>query len=370
MAHVMFAGVTHRPAIDLAKKLVELSPESLKRVFFSDNGSTSIEAALKISLQYWKQTGKKKKNRFVFLKGGYHGETLGALSNCGIDLFRNKFEDVLAENIEVEGPDCFNCPYGLKRESCDAECFEKMEAALNSQSDRVAGVLAEPLVQGAAGMKMYPPIYLKKLQTLCKEKNVHLILDEIAVGFGRTGSIFVCKGHGLEPDFLCLSKGITSGYLPLSATLTSDKIFSAFNGKFEDMRWFVHSHSYTANPLACAVANESLDMLSEDGFFEKLDEKINALSSMSEILKDLPHCGEYRQTGLIGAVELIRPDGSDFKLEERIGRRIYLDGLKNGIFIRPLGNVIYFMPPLSITEDEIKFMVETARNSILNVLNK
>ncbi len=370
MAHVMFAGVTHRPAIELAKKLVERTPENLSRVFFSDNGSTSIEVALKMSLQYWKQSSRGKKNHFVYLKGAYHGETLGALSACGIGLFRDKFEDVLAENIEVEGPDCSNCPYGLKRESCDAECFEAMEKVLSKQNSVIAGVLVEPLVQGAAGMKMYPPVYLQKLQNACKSEEVHLIFDEIAVGFGRTGSLFVCKAHGLQPDFLCLSKGITSGYLPLSVTVTSDEIFSAFYGKFEDLDWFVHSHSYTANPLACAVANETMNLFEEPQFFEKLDEKISALQQGSSILRELPYCGEYRQTGLIGAMELVKKDGAKFEFEERVGYQIYLEGLKQGIFMRPLGNVIYFMPPLSITMAEIEFMIETARNSILCALNK
>jgi adenosylmethionine---8-amino-7-oxononanoate aminotransferase len=370
MAHVMFAGVTHRPAIELARKLIERTPENLQRVFFSDNGSTSIEVALKMSLQFWKQTGKEKKNRFVYLKGGYHGETLGALSVCGIDLFRNKFEDVLADNIEVEGPDCFHCPFGLNRESCQAECFESMEKVLTDQNSTIAGVLVEPLVQGAAGMKMYPPIYLKKLEDACKSVDVHIIFDEIAVGFGRTGSLFVCESNGLQPDFLCLSKGITSGYLPLSVTLTSEKIYSAFYGKFENLDWFVHSHSYTANPLACAIANETMNIFAEPNFFSELNDKITTLNVSCAVFKNMAYCGEYRQTGLIGAVELQKKDGSAFAFEERIGYQIYLEGLKRGVFMRPLGSVIYFMPPLSILATEIEFLVEVARKSILTVMEK
>ena len=260
MAHVMFAGITHQPAIDLAETLVDLSPAGLEKVFFSDNGSTSVEVALKMSLQYWQEKGQPQKVRFAYLKGGYHGETLGALSVCGLEIFRTKFEKVLPEQLPVQGPDCFRCPYGLQRETCNAECFEPMEKALSENSDTVAGVIVEPLVQGAAGMMMYPPVYLKKLQSTCESLGIHMIFDEIAVAFGRTGSLFVCGQHDLKPDFLCLSKGITSGYLPLSATLTTDEIYSAFYGEHEDLKMFIHSHSYSANPLACAVANETLSM--------------------------------------------------------------------------------------------------------------
>ena len=210
VAHVMFAGVTHKPAIDLAARLVEVTPANLQKVFFSDNGSTAIEVALKMSLQYWLQTGQGARTLFVYVKGGYHGETLGALSVCGLDLFRDKFEPVLARHLEAAGPDCYRCPYGLKPESCDAECFEPMQRTLAENHKTIAGVVIEPLVQGAAGMKMYPPVYLKKLQAACDAYGVHSIFDEIAVGFGRTGGLFVCGDLNLKPTFLCLSKGITS----------------------------------------------------------------------------------------------------------------------------------------------------------------
>ena len=228
MAHVLFAGVTHAPAIDLAESLVELTPQNLTKVFFSDNGSTAVEIALKMSLQYWLQTGESQRTQFIYLAGSYHGETLGALSVCGINLFREKFENVLMKNLEVQGPDCYRCPFGLKPESCKAECFDPLERALEKNRETIAGVIIEPLVQGAAGMKMYPPVYLQKLQGACDDFKSHTIYDEVAVGFGRTGSLFVCNDYALKPTFLCLSKGITSGYLPLAATLTSDQIYQAF----------------------------------------------------------------------------------------------------------------------------------------------
>ncbi len=368
MAHVMFAGITHQPAIDLASSLVKLSPENLSKVFFSDNGSTSVEIALKMSLQYWQQSGKGNKTRFIFLRGGYHGETLGALSVCGLDIFKNNFEKVLANNLEVEGPDCFRCPFGLNRNSCNAECFEPMEKAL--QETDIAGVIVEPLVQGAAGMKIYPPSYLKKLQAACDSHSIHLIFDEIAVAFGRTGSLFVSEEY--KPTFLCLSKGITSGYLPLAATMTTDEIYSAFYDDYSRGKLFIHSHSYSANPLACSVANETLAILSENDFMDNLLPKIEKMKQLGQQISDSSKwCGEFRQKGMIAALELVKDQASKepFPSENRIGYKIYLEGLKRGVFLRPLGDVIYFIPPLVITEDEITKMMNTAEECIAAVLD-
>lgn len=368
MAHVMFAGITHQPAVDLASSLVRLSPENLSKVFFSDNGSTSVEVALKMSLQYWQQTGKENKTRFIYLRGGYHGETLGALSVCGLDIFRNNFEKVLTNNLEVEGPDCFRCPYGLNRNSCNAECFEPMGKALEEKD--IAGVIVEPLVQGAAGMKIYPPSYLKKLQSACDSHSVHLIFDEIAVAFGRTGSLFVSEEY--KPTFLCLSKGITSGYLPLAATMTTDEIYSAFYDDYSRGKLFIHSHSYSANPLACSVANETLAILSENDFMEKLVPKIAKMKQLGQQISDgSKWCGEFRQQGMIAALELVKNQANKepFPSESRVGYKIYLEGLKRGVFLRPLGDVIYFIPPLVITEDEITTMMNIAEECIAAVLD-
>ena len=370
MAHVMFAGITHQPAIDLASSLIKASAENLSKVFFSDNGSTSIEVALKMSLQYWQQTGKENKTRFIYLKGGYHGETLGALSVCGLDIFRNKFEKVLLDNLEVEGPDCFRCPYGLNRDSCSAECFEPMEKALDKKN--IAGVIVEPLVQGAAGMKIYPPVYLKKLQSACDSHSVHLIFDEIAVAFGRTGSLFVSGQHDIRPTFLCLSKGITSGYLPLAVTLTTEEIYSAFYDDYNNWKMFIHSHSYSANPLACSVANETLAIVCQNDFMAMLTPKIKLMKELGQqIAKDSKWCGEFRQQGMIAALELVKNnDGKQpFPIENRVGYKVYLEALKRGVFLRPLGDVIYFIPPLVINEDEITTMMNTARECMAVVLD-
>ena len=370
MAHVMFAGITHQPAIDLASSLIKASAENLSKVFFSDNGSTSVEVALKMSLQYWQQTGNENKTRFIYLKGGYHGETLGALSVCGLDIFRDKFEKVLLDNLEVEGPDCFRCPYGLNRDTCSAECFEPMEKALDQKN--IAGVIVEPLVQGAAGMKIYPPVYLKKLQSACDLHSVHLIFDEIAVAFGRTGSLFVSGQHDIRPTFLCLSKGITSGYLPLAVTLTTEEIYSAFYDDYNNWKMFIHSHSYSANPLACSVANETLAIVCQNDFMAMLIPKIRLMKELGQqIAKDSKWCGEFRQQGMIAALELVENNDSKqpFPMENRVGYKIYLEALKRGVFLRPLGDVIYFIPPLVISEDEITTMMNTARECMAVVLD-
>ena len=370
MAHVMFAGITHQPAIDLASSLIKASAENLSKVFFSDNGSTSVEVALKMSLQYWQQTGNENKTRFIYLKGGYHGETLGALSVCGLDIFRDKFEKVLLDNLEVEGPDCFRCPYGLNRDTCSAECFEPMEKALDQKN--IAGVIVEPLVQGAAGMKIYPPVYLKKLQSACDSHSVHLIFDEIAVAFGRTGSLFVSGQHDIRPTFLCLSKGITSGYLPLAVTLTTEEIYSAFYDDYNNWKMFIHSHSYSANPLACSVANETLAIACQNDFMAMLTPKIRLMKELGQqIAKDSKWCGEFRQQGMIAALELVENNDSKqpLPIENRVGYKVYLEALKRGVFLRPLGDVIYFIPPLVISEDEITTMMNTARECMAVVLD-
>ena len=347
----------HAPAINLAESLVKLTPPNLTKVFFSDNGSTSVEIALKMSLQYWQQSGEKQRTKFIYLSGGYHGETLGALSVCGINLFREKFKMAcLCKILKCKVQIAIDAHMTSSLDSCQAECFEHLEKTLDENRGTVAGVIVEPLVQGAAGMKMYSPVYLKKLQEACEDSQTHTIYDEVAVGFGRTGSLFVCDSHGLKPTFLCLSKGITSGYLPLAATLTSDLIYQTFYGEHASMKLFVHSHSYSANPLACACANETLSLLTKNNFLENLKPKIKFIGETGSLLNEYKWCGEFRQKGMIAAIELVRDKLSKdtFPLKDRVGHKIYLEGLKRGVFMRPLGDVIYFIPPLIITNEEIK----------------
>jgi len=369
IAHHIFAGFTHRPAVELASRLAALAPAGLDRVFFADNGSAAVEVALKMSFQYWQQIGIPQKTRFVSLREAYHGETLGALSVSGCDLYRSIYQPILLQGYQAAGPDCFRCPYGLERSSCQAECFEHLERLVAREHEQIAGIIVEPLVQCAAGMRIYPPIYLKKLRQLCDDYAVHYIADEIAVGFGRTGKLFANEHAGTSPDLMCLSKGITGGYLPLSVTLTTDEIYQAFYDDYATLKAFLHSHSYTGNPLACALAVEVLDIFEEERILAVLEPKTALLDSWEEQFGDLPHVGEYRRCGMIAAVEMVREKAGKtaYPWQERRGYRAYQAALKRGALLRPLGNTLYFMPPLTIGEEQLQELLEIAYEAILAV---
>ncbi|MEG0472549.1 MAG: adenosylmethionine--8-amino-7-oxononanoate transaminase, partial [Solibacillus sp.] len=266
LEHTIFANFTHKPAIRLAEKLVALTPEGLNKVFFADNGSSSIEVALKMSFQFHMQSGKTKKKRFLALTDAYHGETLGALSVGGVDLYNDVYQPLLLDTVRAQGPDCFRCPFNNQPASCQAQCIRFVEEELNLYHEEITAIIIEPLIQAAAGMKMYPPIYLERLRALCTKYGVHLIADEIAVGFGRTGTMFACEQANISPDFMCLSKGLTGGYLPLSVVLTTDAIYDAFYDDYNKMKAFLHSHSYTGNTLACRVALEVLTIFEEEKY--------------------------------------------------------------------------------------------------------
>ncbi|QEK11361.1 adenosylmethionine--8-amino-7-oxononanoate transaminase [Crassaminicella thermophila] len=367
LEHVIFANFSHKPAIELAEKLVKITPKGLNKVFFSDNGSSAVENALKLSFQYHQQTGNPSKTKFVAISDAYHGETIGALSVGDIDLYKKIYKPLLINTYKVQGPDCYRCPYGNCRETCNAECFEHMEKLIIKKHHEISGVIIEPLIQGAAGMKIYPPIYLKKLRKLCTTYNVHFIADEIAVGFGRTGKMFACEHANVSPDIMCLSKGITAGYMPLSVMLMTNTIYDAFYSDYTNLKAFMDSHSYTGNTLACAVACETLKIFEEENIIEKNKEKSKIIKNCVEnAFNNHPYIGEFRQLGMIGALELVKnrktKEGFDWK--ERVGYKIYQIALKNGLLLRPLGNVIYFMPPYVIEKEDIEFMVSTALKSI------
>lgn len=364
LEHAIFANFTHEPAIKVAEKLVALTPEGLNKVFFADNGSAAIEVALKMSFQYHMQSGKTKKKRFLALTDAYHGETLGALSVGGVDLYNEVYQPLLLDTVRAQGPDCFRCPFQDKPESCQAQCIGFVEEKLAEHHEEVTAVIIEPLIQAAAGMKMYPPIYLKRLRELCTKYDVHLIADEIAVGFGRTGTMFACEQANISPDFMCLSKGLTGGYLPLSVVLTTDKVYDAFYDDYGTMKAFLHSHSYTGNTLACRVALEVLTMFEEEHYIDIVQTKGERMRKLAtEAFCHLPYVGEYRQVGLVGAIELVANRETKVPLpsEERIGYQIYKRALAKGLLIRPLGNILYFMPPYVITDDEMSFMIETTK---------
>ncbi|MEJ9280876.1 adenosylmethionine--8-amino-7-oxononanoate transaminase [Ureibacillus thermosphaericus] len=373
LEHVIFANFTHEPAIHVATKLVEKTPDGLEKVFFADNGSAAIEIALKMSFQYRAQTGQPKKQRFLTFTNAYHGETLGALSVGAVDLYNKVFQPLLLNVVQAEGPNCYRCPFAEHPGTCDAPCAMFVEEQFKMHADTLSAAIIEPLIQIAGGMNMYPPVFLKKLRTLCDQYDVHLIADEIAVGFGRTGTLFACEQADITPDFLCLSKGITGGYLPLSAVLTTNKIYYAFYDDYGTMKAFLHSHSYSGNPLALRAAQEVLAIFEEEQVLEKIAKKAKLLNKLAhEAFDSLPYVGEYRQTGFVGAIELVADKKTKTPLpsEERIGYRIYKRALNRGILLRPLGNILYFMPPYIISEEEIEWMVNTAKEEIVEFFKK
>jgi adenosylmethionine-8-amino-7-oxononanoate aminotransferase len=364
LEHVIFANFTHRPAIRLAEELCALLPAGLTRVFFADNGSAAVEVALKMSYQYHQQCGHPERRRFASLAGAYHGETLGALATGDLDLYSAVYRPLMMDTLRVPGPDCYRCPVGKVRETCAAECFGPMEAALEAHGPSLCAVIVEPLVQCAAGMRIYPPAYLRRLREATARRGIHLIADEIAVGFGRTGRMFALEHAGVVPDLVCLSKGITGGFLPLSAVVTNEEIYGAFYADYGELKAFMHSHSYTGNPIACAAALENLAIFREERVLERVGALAAALERLArEAFTGLDFVGEYRQLGLIGAVELVedRAARRGFDWRRRVGYRAYRRALARGVLLRPLGNVLYFLPPYCVTEDELRLMVETAR---------
>lgn len=372
LEHAIFVNFSHEPGIELCERICKIAPEGLNKVFFGDNGSSAVEIALKLSFQYHQQIGKTKKTKFVAVTEAYHGETIGALSVSGVALYNKIYKPLLLDVLRPQGPTCFKCPYGKTRENCCAECIENVEKVFKEQSDEISAMIIEPLVQCAAGMKMYPPIYLKKLRELCDEYDINLIADEIAVGFGRTGEMFGCNHADITPDFMTVSKGLTAGYLPLSLVLMKDKIYDAFYDDYSTLKAFLHSHSYTGNPLGCAVALETLNIFEEDNVIENNRAKSKMMRDMvTEKFKDIPYVGEFRQQGMIGAIELVKDPVTkeEFDWQKRIGYQIYKLALKNGVLLRPLGNIIYFIPPYVINENEMDLMTSVAANCTKEFFN-
>jgi adenosylmethionine-8-amino-7-oxononanoate aminotransferase len=356
LEHVIFAGCTHEPAVRLARELARVAPAGLTRVFFADNGSSAVEAALKMSFQYAVQTGKKRPG-FVALGGAYHGETVGALSVGGIPLYRKVFSPLLFKTTVARAPSCPRCPFGLEPGSCAAECFRYLERAVEKAGPgRLAGVIVEPLVQCANIMNMYPPAYLKRLRALCTRERIHFIADEIAVGFGRTGKMFACNHAAVSPDIMVLSKGITGGYMPFSAVLATQKIYNCFYGDYADMKAFLHSHSYSGNPLGASLALEVLRIFREERVLSALKPKIRLMRGLLAGLRENPWAANVRQTGFIGAFDIVdrRRRGRPFDPKRRTGLRVARQAIRLGAFLRPLGDTIYFMPPLTITAGELK----------------
>ncbi len=372
IAHSTFLGNASAPAVALAARLVSLAPGGLSRVFFSDNGSTSVEVALKIALQFWQQhDGGRECGRTVFVTLGnaYHGDTIGAVSLGGIPLFHERYGPLLFETVRSHSPYCYRCPLGLSPETCRTDCADELERLVLEHGDRIAAVVLEPGVQGAAGMIPLPDGFLRRAADAARRVGALVVLDEVAVGFGRSGSMFACEIEQVVPDMLCLAKGLTGGYLPMAATLTTERIYEAFLGDPAEGRTFFHGHTYTGNQLAAAAAHATLDIFERERVIECLRPVIARFHAELERLRDHPHVGDIRRFGLAAGVELVadRATKAAFPPSERRGMKVCIAARDSGVFLRPLGDTVILMPPLSITVDEIVILVDALEDGIRRV---
>ena len=371
IAHSTLLGISNVPAIELAKRLVDITPDGLNKVFYSDDGATAVEVALKIAFQYQKQAkdGDPKKEKFISLKNAYHGDTLGAVSVGGIDIFHSIYKPLLFDSYKAESPYCYRCPFKKEYPSCNMECVANLEEIMERHQSEVTAFIIEPLVQGAAGMIVQPPGYLKKVRELCNKYNILMIADEVAVGFGKTGKMFACEHEDISPDIMVLGKGITGGYMPLAATLTTDKIYEAFLGEYWEFKTFFHGHTYTGNPLACSVAIANLDVFEKEKVLENLKPKIEHFRNLLKEFWELRHVGDIRQCGFMVGIELVKDKEKreSFSVQERIGYKVILEARKGGVIIRPLGDVIVLMPPLSISFEQLTKLCEVTYYSIKKV---
>ena len=366
LEHVILAGFTHEPVIRLSERLVERAPSPLSRCFYADSGSAAVEVALKMSFHYWLNQGRPAKTRFICLSNSYHGETMGALSVGDVALYKETYKPLLLDVITVPGPDAFYAEPGETPKDVAKRQFSHMQQALEQHGEEVCAVIVEPLVQCAGGMRMYDPEYLRLLRQACDQYGVHLIADEIAVGFGRTGTFFACEQADVTPDFLCLSKGLTGGYLPLSVVLTHDQVYEAFYTEYERLQAFLHSHSYTGNALACSAALATLDLFEASPVLERNRMLADVMSKALAPLKDHPHVGDVRQTGMIAAVEMVKDKlaKTPYPWQERRGLKIYQHALANQALLRPLGHVSYLMPPYVIEPEQIQHLARVMAEGI------
>jgi adenosylmethionine-8-amino-7-oxononanoate aminotransferase len=372
MAHSTFLGLSHPPAIELAEKLLAVAPPGLSRVFYSDNGSTAMEIAIKMAFQYWRQRegGGEERREFLTLSEAYHGDTIGSVSAGGIDLFHRIFRPLLFSTHRVPAPHCYRCPYGLSRPSCGLFCAERMEEEVRGRKDALAAAIVEPIVQGAAGMLLMPEGYLARLRAVTRECGVLLVCDEVATGFGRTGTMFACAQEGVSPDIMAVAKGMTGGYLPLAATLATEDIYRAFLGRYEEFKTFFHGHSYTANPLGCAAAIATLSIFGREDVLARVSRLGGTMERELAELSGHRNVGEIRRKGLMAGIEIVadRATRERFPPGEKIGQRVIRKVRERDVILRPLGDVIVLMPPLSSTEEEIRSLVRSASWAIDAVL--
>lgn len=368
---VILANCTHPAAEALVAGLLEVAPPGLAHALFACDGSSAVEMALKLAYGYFAHTGQPGRKRFAYVSRGYHGDTAGCMAVCGDPYYAAFYQDLFVPQVELPGPDCLRCPVGLTREACAAECFGPVQEVLERHGAELAGVIVEPLVQCAGGFKMHPPAWLRKLAEAARGVGALFILDEIATGFGRTGTLFAAEQAGVQPDLMCVGKGLTAGALPLSATLVTPPVFEAHYGEFASLKAFLHSHSFTGNALACAAAVENLRIFKEENVVEANRPKAARLArAVRERFAGHPNVGEVRTTGFITAVELAQDRASlkPFPWQARTGFRISRAAIARGALLRNLGDVIYFMPPYCITDQEIETLADIAREAVREVL--
>ncbi len=369
IAHATMLGTTAPPPIELAERLARLAPGELNKVFYSDSGSEAVEIALKIAFQYWRLKGEEGRTKFVALDLAYHGDTVGAVSVGGIPVFQGLYGPLLFETLRAPAPYCYRCSLGREPETCSMACLGAMDELLEDRADEVIAVVMEPLVQGAGGMIVHPLGYLAGVRALCDKYDVLLICDEVAVGFGRTGKMFACEHEDVSPDILALAKGLTGGYLPLAATLTTDEIYAAFLGEYEESKTFFHGHTYTGNALGCAAALATLGIFEKDRTLDAIQPRIEQLAQRLEGFRELTHVGDIRQRGLIAGIELVRDRDTkeEYEPADKIGIRVTQAARCRGLITRPLGNVIVIMPALCMTEDVLDRMLDILYDSIREV---
>lgn len=369
IAHSTFLGLSNEPAIELAEKLVKIAPQGLTRVFYSDSGSEAVEIALKMAFQFWRQNGHPEKNKFIKLTNSYHGDTIGSVSVGGIDLFHEIYQPLLFHSYSIPTPYAYRWPEAISHEEAGKKSLDELEKILEERGNEIAALVMEPVMQGAAGMIHQPPGYISRARELTKKYNALLIFDEVATGFGRTGTLFAAERENVTPDLMAVAKGITGGYLPLAATLTTEKIYEGFLGKYEEFRTFFHGHTYTANPLACAAAVASLDLFEKNEIIRNLQPKIALLEKRLAGFYDLPVVGDIRQEGLMIGIELVRDRKSRtaFEPKEKIGVRVIQKAREKGAILRPLGPVIVLMPPPAMSEHELNQLLDITYESIKEV---
>ncbi|MDD2273434.1 MAG: adenosylmethionine--8-amino-7-oxononanoate transaminase [Desulfuromonadaceae bacterium] len=366
LEHSTLLGLASEQSIILAARLAEITPPGLDRFFYSDNGSTAMEVAVKMAYQYQVHAGHPERSRFITFRNAYHGDTLGAVSVGGIGIYHTTFKPLMFETLQAPAPYCYRCELGCNRLTCNMECVDAVEQLMVHNAGLIAGLVIEPLVQGAGGMIVQPPGFLHRLRELCDRYDILMIADEVATGFGRTGKMFACQHEGVVPDIMAISKGIAAGYLPLAATVTTDKVYSAFLGSYAELKTFFHGHTFTGNPLACAVALRSLELFQDDNLLAALQPKIARLKQGLEAFETLSHVGNLRQCGLAAGIELVenRETGAAYPWEEKVGIRVSLEARKRGVFTRPLGNTVVIFPPLVISVDEIDLLLSVLKESI------